>query len=283
MEAQGLAYPDRCVFRCRAFPGCAFPGCAFVHCAFPGCAFPGCAFPGCALPGCAFPGCAFAPCAFPGYAFPLVVLAYRAFLDFAQGSYAPEGETVEADPYVAALAKDLLSTEDALLRRLPATSFSYVYDEAAALLGSLLCMNARYVGRMNRNGTLKMARNLFSLQECLTEAAVPVRVLEAHLDRARQLYAVLNCDLEVHLCAHDDAGGNDGPLLTRTTGLGRGPGRRWRRTWPTWGRGTRSASSRRSSASRSAAQRPSGRTRPPTRPSSKRCVLWCRSGAGWER
>ena len=76
-----------------------------------------------------------------------------------------------------------------------------MYDDVAALIGSLLCLDARYVGRMNRYGTLKMARNLFSLQECLTDAAVPDRVLAAHLDRARQLYGVLTCDLEVRaLC-----------------------------------------------------------------------------------
>ena len=65
------------------------------------------------------------------------------------------------------------------------------------LISSLLCLNARFVGRMNRHGALKMARNLFSLQDCLSPAAVPMAELRAHLDRARELYGILDCDLEV--------------------------------------------------------------------------------------
>jgi hypothetical protein len=73
----------------------------------------------------------------------------------------------------------------------------YVYESLPSLLGSLLCLDARYVGRMNAQGVLRMARNLFALQECLSDAAVAPAVLLAHLDRARQLYAVVGSDIEV--------------------------------------------------------------------------------------
>ena len=82
-------------------------------------------------------------------------------------------------------------------RDAPTAVPSYVYHDLGALISSLLCLNARHVGKMNRHGALKMARNLFALQNCLSEALAPVAMLEPQLDRARQLYAVLNCDMEV--------------------------------------------------------------------------------------
>jgi len=185
-----------------------------------------------------------------------------------QVEYTPATEAVEPDPYIGALCKDLLATEDALSRRLVPTSLaygrapaavrgehagtaqnegllylccharaavpSYVYHDLGALISSLLCLNARHVGKMNRHGALKMARNLFALQNCLSESMAPVAMLEPQLDRARQLYAVLNCDMEVRASrARGRGGAATVRVLTRPRqGRGWRHGRPWRRTWP---------------------------------------------------
>ncbi|KAJ3350234.1 hypothetical protein HDU83_009804 [Entophlyctis luteolus] len=92
------------------------------------------------------------------------------YLDLAmrEGTYHMENEPYEPDQYIDALNEDLVLIQEALSLALPLRKIRFVYDGLPSLVSYVLCMNLKYIKRINRNGVLKLHRNVESLQQSIT-------------------------------------------------------------------------------------------------------------------
>jgi len=104
-------------------------------------------------------------------------------------SYHLEEECNEPDLYIVELNKDLSSIEECLQPFLPKTKLRYLFEGLPRLISGTMISNIRKIKSINRNGVLKMCRNVFALQQNLTNIT---QVKEIHFDRVRKFYWILN-------------------------------------------------------------------------------------------
>lgn len=117
------------------------------------------------------------------------------FLDqaFKQGDYNPDSEAVEPDSSVVSLNKDLLFLDEVMAENLPPSRTRFIFDGLSLFIMRALCHNARLLRRINRNGVVKMSRNIFALQQNLAQ------IILSHdnfLDVARHFYNLMNYETE---------------------------------------------------------------------------------------
>uniref|UniRef100_A0A3B4AFF9 Exocyst complex component Sec8 n=1 Tax=Periophthalmus magnuspinnatus TaxID=409849 RepID=A0A3B4AFF9_9GOBI len=101
-----------------------------------------------------------------------------------QGNYAivANVESMDYDPLVVKLNKDISAIEEAMGAALQQHKFQYIFEGLGHLISCILINGAQYFKRISESGIKKMCRNIFVLQQNLTNITMS---READLDFAR--------------------------------------------------------------------------------------------------
>lgn len=86
------------------------------------------------------------------------------------------------------LNKDISAIEEAMSASLQQHKFQYIFEGLGHLISCILINGAQYFRRISESGIKKMCRNIFVLQQNLTNITMS---READLDFARQYYEML--------------------------------------------------------------------------------------------
>ncbi|XP_073918898.1 exocyst complex component 4 isoform X1 [Castor canadensis] len=107
-----------------------------------------------------------------------------------EGNYAivANVESMDYDPLVVKLNKDISAIEEAMSVSLQQHKFQYIFEGLGHLISCILINGAQYFRRISESGIKKMCRNIFVLQQNLTNITMS---READLDFARQYYEML--------------------------------------------------------------------------------------------
>uniref|UniRef100_A0A3Q3VMB6 Exocyst complex component Sec8 n=1 Tax=Mola mola TaxID=94237 RepID=A0A3Q3VMB6_MOLML len=107
-----------------------------------------------------------------------------------QGNYAivANVESMDYDPLVVKLNKDVSAIEEVMGAALQQYKFQYIFEGLGHLISCILINGAQYFKRISESGIKKMCRNIFVLQQNLTNITMS---READLDFARQYYEML--------------------------------------------------------------------------------------------
>ncbi|KAM4748552.1 exocyst complex component 4 [Rhinophrynus dorsalis] len=107
-----------------------------------------------------------------------------------QGNYAivANVESMDYDPLIVRLNKDISSTEEAMGASLQQHKYQYIFEGLGHLISCILINGAQYFKRISESGIKKMCRNIFVLQQNLTNITMS---READLDFARQYYEMM--------------------------------------------------------------------------------------------
>ncbi|XP_051857510.1 exocyst complex component 4 isoform X2 [Antechinus flavipes] len=107
-----------------------------------------------------------------------------------QGNYAivANVESMDYDPLVVRLNKDISAIEEVMSASLQQHKFQYIFEGLGHLISCILINGAQYFRRISESGIKKMCRNIFVLQQNLTNITMS---READLDFARQYYEML--------------------------------------------------------------------------------------------
>uniref|UniRef100_A0A665VZJ6 Exocyst complex component Sec8 n=1 Tax=Echeneis naucrates TaxID=173247 RepID=A0A665VZJ6_ECHNA len=107
-----------------------------------------------------------------------------------QGNYAivANVESMDYDPLVVKLNKDISAIEEAMGGALQQHKFQYIFEGLGHLISCILINGAQYFKRISESGIKKMCRNIFVLQQNLTNITMS---RESDLDFARQYYEML--------------------------------------------------------------------------------------------
>lgn len=95
---------------------------------------------------------------------------------------------MDPDPNVIDLNKSLSSFEEIATACMGHYKFRYLFEGVGFLVSSILVSNISEIKRINPNGIKKMCRNIFAIQQNLTNITM---TREGDLDRARQYYELL--------------------------------------------------------------------------------------------
>ncbi|KAH1185431.1 hypothetical protein KIL84_018180, partial [Mauremys mutica] len=100
-----------------------------------------------------------------------------------QGNYAivANVESMDYDPLVVRLNKDISAIEEAMSASLQQHKFQYIFEGLGHLISCILINGAQYFKRISESGIKKMCRNIFILQQNLTNITMS---READLDFA---------------------------------------------------------------------------------------------------
>eukprot|EP00457_Paulinella_chromatophora_P000837 gb/GEZN01000837.1/.p1 GENE.gb/GEZN01000837.1/~~gb/GEZN01000837.1/.p1 ORF type:complete len:1193 (-),score=175.90 gb/GEZN01000837.1/:48-3596(-) len=106
-------------------------------------------------------------------------------------SYHQPYDPTEPEPFVLELNKDLTSMEDALSKYLPGQAMRFLLAGASKFIPDLLIQSLRHIKnrRFNKKGIRKMTRNLFAIQQTLSNLVNTGD--QSSFDRARQYYELL--------------------------------------------------------------------------------------------
>ncbi|XP_030632590.1 exocyst complex component 4 [Chanos chanos] len=107
-----------------------------------------------------------------------------------QGNYAIVANvaSMDYDPLVVKLNKDISAIEEVMGAALQQHKFQYIFEGLGHLISCILINGAQYFKRISESGIKKMCRNIFVLQQNLTNITMS---READLDFARQYYEML--------------------------------------------------------------------------------------------
>ncbi|XP_078668003.1 exocyst complex component 4-like isoform X8 [Branchiostoma floridae x Branchiostoma belcheri] len=110
-----------------------------------------------------------------------------------QSNYSGNLESTDPDPLVVKLNKDLSSIEESLTTSLNTHKFRYIFEGLGHQMSSILVNSTQYFSRISHSGIKKMCRNIFALQQNLTNITMS---REVDLDHARQYYEMLYMTVE---------------------------------------------------------------------------------------
>eukprot|EP00050_Salpingoeca_kvevrii_P012957 m.25938 g.25938 ORF g.25938 m.25938 type:complete len:954 (+) comp4509_c0_seq1:91-2952(+) len=105
-----------------------------------------------------------------------------------KSNYCCDIDAVETDPLVVSLNKDLHSVEDALSFTITAPKLRYIFDGLDHFLACILIKDLSYIKQINEHGVKRMCRNIFALQQNLTNIT---KMRASDLDSAMQYYELL--------------------------------------------------------------------------------------------
>lgn len=97
-------------------------------------------------------------------------------------------ESMEHDEAVTLLMKCLNTAEENLSSSLSPEKRRYVFEGLGSLIASILISGSKYIKRISTSGIKKMCRNIFTIQQLLTNITSS---RESNLDSARQFYEIL--------------------------------------------------------------------------------------------
>ncbi|XP_042242487.1 exocyst complex component 4-like isoform X2 [Homarus americanus] len=104
------------------------------------------------------------------------------------GGFASGLDSQEPDNDVLKLIKDLATIDEALTNTLHPRKCKYIFEGLGPLIANILMTSVVHIRRINENGIKKMCRNIFSIQQQLTNITM---TRELALDQARQYYEML--------------------------------------------------------------------------------------------
>ncbi|XP_037788643.1 exocyst complex component 4-like [Penaeus monodon] len=104
------------------------------------------------------------------------------------GGFATGLDSQEPDGEVLKLIKDLATIDEALTNTLHPRKCKYIFEGLGPLIANILMTSVIHIRRINENGIKKMCRNIFSIQQQLTNITM---TRELALDQARQYYEML--------------------------------------------------------------------------------------------
>ncbi|EMP39423.1 Exocyst complex component 4 [Chelonia mydas] len=124
-----------------------------------------------------------------------------------QGNYAivANVESMDYDPLVVRLNKDISAVEEAMSASLQQHKFQYIFEGLGHLISCILINGAQYFKRISESGIKKMCRNIFILQQNLTNITMS---READLDFARGFNQWKPYSSAILLFSHSDAEGD---------------------------------------------------------------------------
>eukprot|EP01156_Anaeramoeba_ignava_P021536 Anaeramoba_ignava/c19236_g1_i2.p1 GENE.c19236_g1_i2~~c19236_g1_i2.p1 ORF type:complete len:664 (+),score=219.57 c19236_g1_i2:1073-3064(+) len=115
-------------------------------------------------------------------------------------NYALDQEPTEPDMFINELNKDLAFNEDIMTSFLPSNQKSYLFSGLARLISKTLVEGAREIKKINKNGIMRMVRNVFAIQQNLTNI---VSSQEKHFEKVRHYYDLFNSRTPDNLIAFD--------------------------------------------------------------------------------
>ncbi|KAG1676105.1 Exocyst complex component 4 [Nymphon striatum] len=110
-----------------------------------------------------------------------------------QGTFASGIDMQEPDPEVLKLNKDLCALDEAMSSSLQVRKCRYIFEGLGYLISDIIISGILYIKRINENGIKKMCRNVFAIQQNLTNITTS---REIGLDRARQYFELMYSPLE---------------------------------------------------------------------------------------
>ncbi|XP_078358131.1 exocyst complex component 4-like isoform X2 [Oculina patagonica] len=105
-----------------------------------------------------------------------------------EANYMCNSNAMDPDSNVNNLNKSLSSFEEIATACMGHYKFRYLFEGVGFLVSSILISNISEIKRINQNGIKKMCRNIFAIQQNLTNITMS---REGDLDRARQYYELL--------------------------------------------------------------------------------------------
>ncbi|KAF2075037.1 hypothetical protein CYY_003647 [Polysphondylium violaceum] len=107
---------------------------------------------------------------------------------FKKTSYICEEERTDPDGFIVELNKDLSSNEEVMSMYLGSDKCHFLFGGIAKLIGKLLITRLQCIKQINDNGVAKLCKNVFTLQQNLSNIIVK---REIYFDRVRQFYQSL--------------------------------------------------------------------------------------------
>lgn len=105
-----------------------------------------------------------------------------------QASFASGVDSQDPDPEVVKLNKDFSNIDEALSVSLQPRKLRYIFEGLGHLIASIMINSAQCIKRINENGIKKMCRNIFAIQQNLTNITMS---REVALDHARHYFELL--------------------------------------------------------------------------------------------
>jgi len=97
-------------------------------------------------------------------------------------------ESMEHDFQITKLTKWLSAADESLKISLQPPKYRYCFEGLGHQVATIVIGGAKHIKRISSSGVKKMCRNIFTLQQCLTNITMS---RESHLDAARQFYEML--------------------------------------------------------------------------------------------
>ncbi|XP_021936020.1 exocyst complex component 4 isoform X2 [Zootermopsis nevadensis] len=94
-------------------------------------------------------------------------------------------DSQEPDPKVLELSRVLISIDEAMNSSLQPRKLKYIFEGLGHLIAKILISSAQYIDRIDERGIQKMCRNIFALQQTLTNITM---AREIALDHARHYF-----------------------------------------------------------------------------------------------
>ncbi|KYR01483.1 exocyst complex subunit 4 [Tieghemostelium lacteum] len=107
---------------------------------------------------------------------------------FKKASYLCDEERADQDTFIVELNKDLSKNEETMSIYLTADKCQFLFGGIAKLIGKLLIAKLVHIKQINTNGVSKLCKNVFTLQQNLSNIIVK---REIFFDRVRQFYQSL--------------------------------------------------------------------------------------------
>ncbi|EGG18628.1 exocyst complex subunit 4 [Cavenderia fasciculata] len=113
---------------------------------------------------------------------------------FKKGSYICDEERTDPDTFIVELNKDLSTNEESMSTYLSSDKCQFLFGGIAKLIGKLLINRLVHIKQLNINGVAKLCKNVYTLQQNLTNIIVK---REMFFDRIRQFYQSLSNEDEL--------------------------------------------------------------------------------------
>ncbi|EGC33575.1 hypothetical protein DICPUDRAFT_36520 [Dictyostelium purpureum] len=110
---------------------------------------------------------------------------------FKRTQYVCEEERTDPDSFIVELNRDLMKNEESMSGSLPSDKCNFLFSGIAKLIGKLLIARLSHIRSINGNGIAKLCKNVFTLQQNLSNIIVK---REIFFDRVRQFYQALSVE-----------------------------------------------------------------------------------------
>jgi len=124
-------------------------------------------------------------------------------LSFREGNFFLDNEIPEPDSYVFMLNKDLIKCEEIMKSILKPNKIRFLFNDLGSLMVNILMTNVKYIKYINKNGILRLGRNVRSIQQVLNSISGSY---ESSMDIAKEYFELLNLDSEEFMKKIEDNG-----------------------------------------------------------------------------